>query len=392
MTRRRVAISIDLEWAYKSHMETFAGIMRHAEMSGDWECVMDDFFEDSLRRRRGQPLPYDGAVGRITLAQARAAHRVGIPVVNVWFGSPAKNLPSVLHDSEAMGRMRADHLLELGVRNFATLRIPYDVSSEVQADAFESRVRAEGYPCVTGSLDMEATDLKASGNLVFDRRKTQNALARWLDRWNPPIGVSINTDHLGRKVAQMCARRGWRIPDQVALVAGHNEEIICERPAPSITSVEVGYDRIGYRAAVLLDRLMAGETIPTDELHQKISPRNLVPRASTDFLAVDDPLVASAMLYISKHFEKPITIDNVAEAANTSRATLNRRFSEHLRRSVNQEIRRQRLSRARRALVSSNEPIAAIARRCGYPWPEQFSRAFRSEHNMTPAEYRRSKR
>ncbi|MEK6237073.1 MAG: helix-turn-helix domain-containing protein, partial [Planctomycetales bacterium] len=151
-------------------------------------------------------------------------------------------------------------------------------------------------------------------------------------------------------------------------------------------------DRIGYRAAVLLERLMAGERVPDNELHQRVPPRNIVPRASTDFLAVDDETVISAMLYISRNFHKPIRIDDVARAANTSRATLARRFGEHLRRSVSQEIRRQRLSRARRALASSDEPIASIARRCGYPRPEQLSRAFRSEHGMTPAQYRRNRR
>ncbi|MEK6233979.1 MAG: hypothetical protein N2C14_04645, partial [Planctomycetales bacterium] len=173
---RRVAIVIDLEWAYKSHVDVFAGVMRHAEKSDGWECVMDGFLEGALRGRRRQPLPYDGAVGRINLAQARAARRAGIPVVNVWRGSPATDLPRVLHDSEAIGRMRADHLLELGVRNFATLRIPFDVSSEAEADAFESRVRGEGYPCATGALDTKADDLEASGNLVFDSRRTQKGL------------------------------------------------------------------------------------------------------------------------------------------------------------------------------------------------------------------------
>jgi LacI family transcriptional regulator len=391
MPRRRVAISIDLEWLYKSHLETFAGIMRYAEEFDEWECVMDDFFQDALRRRN-RPLPYDGVVGRINAAQARAAKRVGLPVVNIWIGSPAKNLPSVHADPVAIGQMRADHLLELGVRNFASLRIPYDLSSQIEADAFESRVRDEGYPCVTAALDTEAADLKATGNLIYNRQRTQKALTRWLDRWEPPIGVSISVDHMGRQVAQMCAKRNWRIPDQVAIVTGYNEEIICERPAPSLSSVEVGYDRIGYRAAVLLERLMAGEHIPADDLQQRLAPRNIVARVSTDFLAVNDELVAAAMQYISRNYHKPINVDDVADAINTSRATLGRRFREHLRRSVSQEIRRIRLSRARRALVSTDEPIASIARSCGYPWPGQFSRAFQSEHGTTPVKYRRSRR
>jgi LacI family transcriptional regulator len=47
----------------------------------------------------------------------------------------------------------------------------------------------------------------------------------------------------------MCRQQGWRVPHDVAIIAGMNEESLCEHPRPSLTSVELGYDRIGYEAA-----------------------------------------------------------------------------------------------------------------------------------------------
>ena len=74
-----------------------------------------------------------------------------------------------------------------------------------------------------------------------------------------PVGVYAGHEVGGRLVVQAAHRRGWRIPEDVAIVAGKNQETLCERPRPSLTSVEIGYDRIGYAAAKLLARLMAGE-------------------------------------------------------------------------------------------------------------------------------------
>ena len=38
----------------------------------------------------------------------------------------------------------------------------------------------------------------------------------------------------------------------MAIIAGRNEETFCERPRPALTSVEFGYERVGYEAARLI--------------------------------------------------------------------------------------------------------------------------------------------
>ena len=108
--------------------------------------------------------------------------------------------------------------------------------------------------------------------------------------WTTPIGVYVGQEVYGRVVVQAGHRRGWRIPEDVAIVAGKNEETLCERPRPTLTSIEIGYDRIGYAAADLLGRLMAGHVRPAEPI--RLAPLGLVVRESTDFFAVDNPVVA----------------------------------------------------------------------------------------------------
>jgi hypothetical protein len=35
----------------------------------------------------------------------------------------------------------------------------------------------------------------------------------------------------------------------VAMIVGSNEETLCDHPRPSLSSVQMGYERIGYEAA-----------------------------------------------------------------------------------------------------------------------------------------------
>ena len=50
------------------------------------------------------------------------------------------------------------------------------------------------------------------GKNVKQWRKTEQAIAAWMKDWQPPIGVSVGPDQIGRFVIQMCHNRGWQVP------------------------------------------------------------------------------------------------------------------------------------------------------------------------------------
>ncbi len=376
---RRVAIALDLEWPYKRHTETFAGVIRYAQQAGNWKCFVDDFVEDSLPRRRTKSLPYDGVLGRISGDLAPALRRVRMPVVNVWKDSPDPGLPNVFVDHATIGRMLAEHLLSRGFRHFAYQG--WGRAMQMQREQFEATVRESGYECLAITADLF---LQAS---AADRRQVRRSIDRWMDQWTLPIGIFLDSEHTGRMITQMCYHRGWRVPEDVAVIAGFNEETLCERPSPSLSSVDVGDERVGYEAAQLLDRLMDGEPPPKESI--LVSPIGIVSRESTDFLAVDDAVVCAALRFISKHSHKAINVDEIAAAALTSRPTLERRFRKFLGRPIAVEVRRLRIERAKRELASTDTPIYQIARDTGFVESTQFGRAFRREVGLSPSAYRR---
>lgn len=387
----RVAIFLEMEWPLKRHVDIFAGTQRYAQRHG-WESMVDQVIIDKLPQRPTKSLAYQGIIGRITKPLAEHAIRLGLPVVNVWWSSPARELlPGVFPDFQAAGHLQAEHLLTRGLRSFGTITNRGDQGQELQMKQFRHVVEEAGCTCKTANVALHA--LKRT-----NWRATEQAITSWMDNLQPPFGLYVGDEMIGRLVAQLCSDRGWHVPQDVAISTGQNTEIICAHPRPSLTSVEMNYNRIGYEAAQLLDQLMrekesGNETNQTgNPRHRLIPPQALVVRESTDFFAVDDKLVAAALEYIAANGHRQIGPEDVAQVVATELRTLQRRFRAHLDRSIAAEIRRVRIERAKRELAQTDESIKSIARSVGFGTPMQMYQVFSREVGITPTEYRKRQR
>ena len=388
--RSRVAIMLDLDWPYKRHTALFAGTQQYAQ-ENNWESIIDEFADDTLKDSSAGSCPYDGIIARAPKRLAEQAARQGIPLVNVWQSSPAsKLLPGVFPDFAAAGRLRAEHLLARGFRNFASLASYTSRGQEIEATEFYRVIKAAGFECATAKVPLRVSETVASW------RRTERAIAEWMDAWQLPIGAYIGSERTGRSVVQMCHERGLRVPEDVAITAGWNELALCENPRPSLTSVELGYERIGYEAAKLLDRLISNGNRKSPNKRTRraesegaleqilLPPQALVVRESTDFFAVDDPLIAAALEFIAGHSHRTINPAAVAEAVRTELRTLQRRFRKVLDRPIATEIRRVRLERAKRELSQTDRSITSISHDVGFGEPMRMYEVFQRELGVTP--------
>lgn len=385
MTRqpRRIAVMLDLQWPYKRHAAVFAGIHQYAEQAG-WNVLIDEFAHHTLRRQRGRTQAYDGIIARANTPLMRWAERRRVPVVNVWQSSPARtHFPGVFPDSAVVGRLLAEHLLARGFRTFATITAPKNLDHELEVREFVRITKEAGFGC---------TCVQVPQNPWRDHAhwlKTERLLQRCMNHWATPIGVYAGSEAFGRMVVQACQQRGWRVPEDVALIAGKNEQTLCERPHPTLTSVEIGYDRIGYEAAKLLDHLMDGGSPPTEPI--RLPPQGLVVRASTDFYAVDHELVAAALAFISANSHRSIGQNDVAHAVGAETRTLQNYFRKVLDRPIATEIRRVRIERAKRELAQGNRPLSAIAYDVGFGSVQRLYEVFRRELGISPRAYRQQR-
>jgi LacI family transcriptional regulator len=379
---RRVALMLELNWPFDRHRVVFVGTQRYAQECGRWQCVIDEITDETLRTsRKGFP-PYDGVISRAPVRLAEESRRCGVPLVNVWYSSPAKGAPAVYPDFAAAGRLAAEHLLGLGLRQFACLSASRERAFVLMASAFQAEVRAAGCNSQVINIPWQTAPRGTASWLRF-----QEVLGRSIESWTPPIGVYVAlNDMTARHVVIQCSNRGLRVPEDVALVAGINEPMLCLHPAPSLTSIAIPYEEIGYQAAKMLDALMDGRRPPAEPL--LLPPVGLAARQSTNCLAVEDPTVAAALQFLVANSHRKIGVPELAAAIHTSRRTLERRFVATIGRTPAQEIRRLRIERAKRHLTDSNVPIKTVAHMVGFANGQQLYDAFRQYEGMSPAQYR----
>ena len=376
---RRVAIVIDLDWTLKHHHEVFAGTQEYARQRG-WECVIWPHPPEDLRRRRGGRA-YDGVIARATPQLARQAALARIPLVNVWLSSPAKNVPTVAPDLGAAGRMAGEHLLARGFRRFAYVgfsRVRGSTKSEADFRAIAEREGLEYSRLLTSPSFSRSAQTWG---------RFQGRLTEWIERLRPPVGVLGINDKPARYVANAARQLGLGVPADVAVVGLGNEVVVCLNPEPSLSSVDFGFHRIGYRAAELLEEFMDGGAPPEEAI--LVPPLALVPRASTDAFAVDDEIVARALRFIADRSHLPIKVADVVARVPVSERSLERRFRKSRGRTIGKEIVRLRIERVKRLLVETGMSVKQVATASGFANTRRLCEAFRLAEGISPGAYRR---
>ena len=304
-----------------------------------------------------------------------------VPAVSL---TETKLMPSVLPDNATIGRLGAEHLLELGYKNFA-FYFWQSKSHELQrAEAFQERL----IPKYHSFFKINSTSKPRSRRQRMLARLS--VLKRQLQRLPKPVAIMAPLDDLAVEIVDACVDLGLRIPADVGVLGVNNDQLLCDFAPTPISSIDDNEFKIGYEGAALLDRLMKGEPL-SKEIH-RIQPLGVVVRRSTDLLEigkVPDRHVAIAVRFIAEHFQKSITTENVALAAGVSKRSLQERFGRAMNRSVHEQIMWKRIEHAKQLLRSTSQKTAAIAEVCGFGSRERFSKAFKQATGTGPLTYKK---
>ena len=358
------------------------GIAEYAQRHARWTFVLSpETFVMRLQSLKGW-----GGHGVIALidtkAEAQAARKLGVPVVNLSGALRDAGLPRVMVDHQAVGRLAAEHLLERGFRRFAYYGVRDLWYARQRRGAFIERLKRDGRQCSVHEVPSS----------IIDRQPWhhgQQQLASWLKTLELPVGLMACTDQRAQMVTETCRRLGLDVPGDVAIIGVDNDEITCRFCVPPLSSVSRNGNTVGYEAAALLDRLMSGKRPPAGDV--LIAPDGVVKRRSTDVVAVDDPHVAAAIRFIREHVSECFGVDQVAAALPVSRRYLEHRFRRHLGCTPHQYICRVRVERAKQLLGGAEKmKLKHIATACGFNDPMRLRLVFERITSMTPREYRRS--
>ena len=215
-------------------------------------------------------------------------------------------------------------------------------------------------------------------------------ISDWLTSLRKPCGIFVCCDAWARVVLRYAQAAGLRVPEDLALLGVDNDTTECEVLAPPLSSVAVPWRLLGESAARLLADGLRGEPIGGKRV--LIAPVHVVPRRSSDTLAVDDALVASAVAWIRARAELRLNVPMIATAVGATRQRLERHFRASIGRSVMEEVRRAHVERARGLLATTSLPLAEVAQQSGFSNAALLSVAFRRELGVPPATFRRRAR
>ena len=91
-----------------------------------------------------------------------------------------------------------------------------------------------------------------------------------------------------------------------------------------------------------------------------------------------------------RHADATLCLEDVARAIATSSRQLQRVFSELAGSAFREELAAVRMQHGAALLLTTDLPVADIARRVGYRQAAQFAKAFRRHHGVSPSGLRRS--
>jgi LacI family transcriptional regulator len=299
----------------------------------------------------------------------------------------AKGVVNVLPDDRAVGRIAAEHLLSLGLRNFASLAVDAPFA-RLREQGFVERLARKGYTCATTAEKPGGTDRWPMD--PWSSKSTLGRLSRFLLDLPQPVGLLVWNDGAARTTIDAALEVGIKVPEDVAVVGVDNNRMRCELAEVPLTSVDLDEYRLGFEAAMWVDRLLSGE--PTPDRPVLIEPKGLVARRSTDVLRIDDPQVARAVRWIRENGCRCTDLEEVMEGLTISRRSLDRKFRKAIGHSIGDELRRVRLSRARELVLESNMDLLGIALECGFSDLPHLSKSFKQAFGQSPSRYRKQRR
>ncbi len=296
------------------------------------------------------------------------------PAVNVSIRGVGLGVPSVIVDDPAIGRVAADHLLDRGCRAVVAVRYVLPGIDRPREDAFAQR----------GVERMPAGPQPIIHTYDSREPKAVPALLADLPR---PVGLFAINDRLATRLLEDFEDHGIRVPANVALLGADNDELICEAAHPTLSSVDVDAERVGYEAVGVAVALLAGR--PPAERVLRVPPRGVVERESTAVFGTDDPATAKAASYLRAGALRGVTVDQAAAHAGLSRRTFERRFASVAGQTPAQMVQQLRLDQACRLLTTTDWSVLRIAHACGVEHPQHLARLFREQFGTTPTAYRR---
>jgi len=371
-----------LETSRQYGRDLIRGIVLYAKLHGPWTfCIEDNFYRQNKKSKTVLSwIKKWGANGIIArdFNYLETLIEVGIPtIIASAFIERDEDIIKIITDNEEITQQAYEHFCGRGFRNFAFCGFEDMPWSKRREESFETIVKSAG-----SKIDIFNSDSSRISN--WDKEHPR--IIKWLKSLPKPVGVLCCNDDRGHDLIEACLAGGLKVPFEVAVLGIDNDVLICESSHPPLSSISLSTEEAGFLAAATLDKLMKGEK--TDVNTIIVKPKKIVYRQSTDTLAIEDKYVAKALQYI-QNAKNLIQVNDVINAVNCSRRSLDEKFRRYIGRTVFSEIRRVRVENISHLLLETDLSVSQIAFNLGYNDSGHIARFFKQEKNVTPQVFRK---
>ena len=232
----------------------------------------------------------DGIITRIeSEADADLFASLGKPVVDVAGAYMRSEFNLVVNDDFLTGKKAGAHLAERGFIHFSFCGVKDVGWSLNRLEGFRA-----GITSVSGNDEYRSEEIPVFEDSLewWKNFEESDRLKDWLLSLPLPGAVFTCNDKAGVKVANACRSLGISVPGELAVLGVDNEDVLCELAAPSLSSVQLDCEQIGYRAAGLLDTVIHRKS-PENPYSSEILvlPKGIFERDSTRIFVSPDPLI-----------------------------------------------------------------------------------------------------
>lgn len=397
MNTWRIGIVIQTQHLHAEDQQLYRGVRDYHQAHPGFGCVLAPFAAAELAESnpRRKVKPYDGLLAQATPDLVAAAKRWDLPVVDVWRDSPVtEQIHCVFPDFARAGRLVGQHLVACGYSHFGYVANRGTYAQATMCDdtllggdelGFAAYIRARGHAC---RRLLAPQHVHANAGIWWRWSRT---IRLWIQAQPKPLGLFVPNDMLCRHIADMATELGLQIPHDLGLVCADNEPNFCLLTTPSLSAVDLGYRRVGYEAAAMLQRILVEGRARTREI-LVVDPPVMFPRNSTDATTFTDPVIAAATRFIRAQATRPIKVGDVAQHVHTTRRTLERHFRGVLGGTVMQEITRCRIEMLKRRLTNEDTPIKLMVAASGFNSARVLYETFVREEGQSPTAYREKRR
>ncbi|MDO5554297.1 MAG: DNA-binding transcriptional regulator [Planctomycetia bacterium] len=375
----KVAIFIETSSMYGRQL--LKGIGRYIRQHEPWEIFMEPQAVYEHVPQWTKSWQGDGIISRLDNPEfIQRIRKFNVPVIDLNDGKEGRGFPVVRCDHRRVGVMAAEHMLASGLTRFAVVGNKATFWCNERILSFKESVKQSSASC-------------AYFNLPFDRFHSEHpheevSLHRWLLSLEKPIGIFACYDMQAVQILNACHRLKIKVPGDISLLSVGNEDVVSEFCYPSLSTIALAPEKIGFLAAEQLDLLMRGMPLASEV--RLVPPTSVILRESTNTQSQKEPIVAEALTLIRQHATKGLTIDQLTKMMCISRSTLQRKFRLAYGQTVHDCILETRLEKAKLLLLETDLSCSSIAFQCGFENETYFYYVFKKQNGLTCRKFRQA--